>query len=247
MWSRAGLILLMGRVDEADHLFADSFAVGQAAGQPDAIVFYGYQAFEVALERGRFEDLDRQVIEELSQNAMPLLQAADMILRLEVGDRDRARKQLLRFADNGFGSVPVDPGWMRVTTLCAVAARDLGEIDVARALYDVLTPYASQLTACATVISGVVTHYLGILATVLRRFHEGHEYFAAAERSHAALRAPTWLARTRLEWARMLLTRRQPGDADRARELLGQALSAARELGLAKVERDAAALLGECP
>jgi hypothetical protein len=51
------------------------------------------------------------------------------------------------------------------------------------------------------------------------------------------------LARTRLEWARMLLTRRQPGDADRARELLGQALLTARELGLATVERRAVELL----
>jgi hypothetical protein len=41
----------------------------------------------------------------------------------------------------------------------------------------------------------------------------------------------------------MLLTRRQPGDADQARELLGQALDSARELGMAKVEGDSAALL----
>jgi hypothetical protein len=44
----------------------------------------------------------------------------------------------------------------------------------------------------------------------------------------------------------MLLTRRRPGDADRARELLGRALDTARSLGLAKVERDAVALLEDC-
>jgi hypothetical protein len=41
----------------------------------------------------------------------------------------------------------------------------------------------------------------------------------------------------------MLLARRQPGDVDRARELLGQALAAARELGLTNVERRAVELL----
>jgi hypothetical protein len=51
------------------------------------------------------------------------------------------------------------------------------------------------------------------------------------------------LAHTRLEWARMLLARRQPADAERARELLGQAMATARELGLAKIEREAAGLL----
>jgi hypothetical protein len=55
--------------------------------------------------------------------------------------------------------------------------------------------------------------------------------------------APTWLARTHLEWARMLLMRRQPGDVERARELLGQALATARELGLGTVERRAVELL----
>lgn len=52
-----------------------------------------------------------------------------------------------------------------------------------------------------------------------------------------------WLARTRLEHARMLLDRRQAGDADQARELLGQALATARELGSANVERRAVELL----
>jgi hypothetical protein len=56
--------------------------------------------------------------------------------------------------------------------------------------------------------------------------------------------APTWLARTRLEWARMLLTLRGAGDMERAQELLRQALTTARELGLGNVERRAMALLG---
>jgi hypothetical protein len=39
------------------------------------------------------------------------------------------------------------------------------------------------------------------------------------------------------------LTRRLPGDSERARELLGQALAAARELGLGNVERRGVELL----
>ncbi len=60
-------------------------------------------------------------------------------------------------------------------------------------------------------------------------------------------RAPHWLAATRLERARMLLDRRRPGDAERARELLGQALATARELGVVNVERRAVGLLSGCP
>jgi hypothetical protein len=41
----------------------------------------------------------------------------------------------------------------------------------------------------------------------------------------------------------MLLNRHGPGDAQRARELLGQALDVARQLGLANIERRAVQLL----
>ena len=86
-----------------------------------------------------------------------------------------------------------------------------------------------------------------MLGTVLHRFAEAEQHFSDAEAIHARIGAPTWRAHTRLEWARMLLVRRQPGDTDPARELLGQVLATSRELGLANVERDAVALLQECP
>jgi len=41
----------------------------------------------------------------------------------------------------------------------------------------------------------------------------------------------------------MLRARARPGDAERGRELLGQALAAARERGLATIERRAVHLL----
>jgi hypothetical protein len=50
-----------------------------------------------------------------------------------------------------------------------------------------------------------------------------------------------------MEHARMLLLRSRPGANERARDLLGQALATARDLGLAKVERDSVALLQDCP
>jgi hypothetical protein len=83
-----------------------------------------------------------------------------------------------------------------------------------------------------------------MLATTLGRFDEAETHFAAASATHSRMRAPTLMARTRLERARMLLGRRGAGDAERARELLQQALSTARELGLGNVERQTVGLLG---
>jgi hypothetical protein len=92
---------------------------------------------------------------------------------------------------------------------------------------------------------GSVAHYVGILEAVLGRFDDADASLADAEAAHARVPAPAWLARTRLERARILLARGGPGDSDRARELLGKALDAARRYGLSSVERSVTALLEE--
>jgi hypothetical protein len=108
-----------------------------------------------------------------------------------------------------------------------------------------LEPYADQLVVISLAggVTGSVAFYLGLLSTSVGDWQQAEAHFAAAATTHERIGAPTWLARTRLEWARMLLARRGDGDAKRARELLGQAHGTARELGLGNVERRAIALL----
>ena len=91
--------------------------------------------------------------------------------------------------------------------------------------------------------SGPVSHYLGGLATVLGRYEDAENYFtiaaALSEREGARFNA----ARTNLLWGRMLAARRAPGDAERARELLAIARTAAVANGYSNVEHRAAAAL----
>ena len=126
---------------------------------------------------------------------------------------------------------------------CAAVCAYLGDRARAQVLFDLLVPYASQIAFTAGGGLGAVAHYLAMLATTFGDFGEAESRFAVAATTHERIGAPTWFARTQLEWARMLLTRRQPGDAERAQELLDQALATARELGLANIERRAVRLL----
>jgi hypothetical protein len=82
-----------------------------------------------------------------------------------------------------------------------------------------------------------------VLATTSGDFAEAERHFADAAATHERIPAPIWLACTQLEWGRMLLTRRHPGDPDRARDLLGRALDTARHRGLANIERRVTQLL----
>src|SRR5205823_13658808 len=135
------------------------------------------------------------------------------------------------------------------TIECAWLCARLGRVDCVPVLRSRLEPYPGQLVAggFAGWIAGCVALYLGLLCTTVADWLEADAYFAAAAATHDRLRAPLFLGRTRLEWARMLLTRAEPGDGKRAGELLDQALDGARALGLSRMEREAAALRQRAP
>ena len=82
-----------------------------------------------------------------------------------------------------------------------------------------------------------------MLATTLGRFDDADARFASVSAVYERIGAPSWLGYTRIEWARMLLARRGPGDTAGAEDLLGQALTGAEQFGLPNVERRARALL----
>jgi hypothetical protein len=132
-----------------------------------------------------------------------------------------------------------------IAVYLSAAAVRLSAQEEATTLYTLLLPHAdtNAVDGGAVTFLGSYSHYLGMLAISLGQWDHAEKHLADAATVHRGMGARADLARTRLEWARMLLTRRQPGDADRARELLGQALLTARELGLATVERRAVELL----
>src|SRR5439155_18705023 len=110
------------------------------------------------------------------------------------------------------------PDVTRVLVISALAAMaaPLGATTQAHALYGLPAPHHDQLDTMAGTVAGAIVHYLGPLATVLGRLEEAEAHFVEAEQIHDRIGAPAWLARTHLEWARMLLVRRAPGDTQRA-------------------------------
>ncbi len=126
--------------------------------------------------------------------------------------------------------------------LAEICAR-LEDHEAAAMLLDCLTPHHAFIATHAGATAGPVAHYLGLLAATLHRHDEAETHYQEAADIEERIGAPAWLARTRLEWARMLLARNGPGDAERARILLSQALETAQKLGLGTIERRAVELL----
>jgi class 3 adenylate cyclase len=242
---RTARSLLAGRLEEAERLAQDALALGRSSGQPEALSFFVWQQAVVRFEQGRLEE----VLDPIRQAATdyPGVSSAKSLLALAYAELDRAdqaRTLYEELAAAEFTRLPMDAVWLRCLTDCARVCAFLGDTARAGALYRLLAPYRDQLPVFVVgTAGGSVHHYLGLLATTMGRFDDAEARFAAAAATHQRIQAPTWLARTRLEWARLLLTRHQPGDLERARELLGQAIAGARELGLGNLERNAVALL----
>jgi hypothetical protein len=70
----------------------------------------------------------------------------------------------------------------------------------------------------------------------MARWEQAEAHFEQALAMNARMGAMPWLARTQFQYAQMLLARRAPGDSERARILLGDALDIAMQFGMRSLE-----------
>jgi class 3 adenylate cyclase len=244
MWYRTGLVLVSGEIPEAERLAGRILEAGQRLGQPDASVYWAVHLFDVRRDQGRLAEFEADLsVVARDFPALTFHRAYLALLLCEIDEETRARPIFEEFAAD-FSALSLDVAWTRAMAALAEVCTHLADTTRAAELSTMLAPYADQLASAAGALGGSLAHHLGTLAGTLSRFDEAEAYFAAAAATHDRIKAPAWLARTRLEWARMLLAQGQPGAAERARDFLGQALATARQLGLATVERRAVALLG---
>jgi tetratricopeptide (TPR) repeat protein len=205
-------------------------------------MIFGVLRYQLRFEQGRLGELVDRRPRVLDAGGRRGTRAYLALAYCELDRIDEARRVFEPLTIR-IGELPVNIEQLELTTLSAAVCATLGDQPLAARLHNLLEPYAEQVVPNGAVWWGGVSHYLGLLATTLERYDEAEARFISAHTIHERIAAPTWLARTRLEWARMLLLRHQPGDRERARDLLGQAVETARELGLANVERKAADLL----
>jgi len=235
--------ILAGDLEEGERRVHAWFELGQATGQRDAPVFLAAHLFLVRFDQGRLAELEEPLAERVAAApGLPMLHSYLALLLCEVDRPDDARSHYEPLAVENF-ALPRDSTWILAIPLCAAVCAGLGDRARAPMLFEMLEPYADQFVFTAGGSLGAVAYYLAILASTSGDFDEAERRFADAAATHERIGAPTWLARTRLEWARMLITRGRPGDTEQARLLLGQALTTARELGLANIERRAVRLL----
>jgi tetratricopeptide (TPR) repeat protein len=249
VWStlarKATLLLGDGRLTDSEAAALEALSVGQAINNATATTAFGAQLFVVRWCQGRLGELTGmfKAIAEQSPN-VEMYQAALALIYSEAGQSSEAKELTDSVLAMGAGAIPEDGFWrIAMFGLSEVSTR-LRDRHASAACYEVIErhPYG-VVSAGNSVWLGAITRHLGQLATVLERWEDAQRHFDDALALNERMGHRPALAFTRRDYGNMLLQRDAPGDREKARALLQEALEAAREMGMAKVVEDCEALL----
>jgi predicted ATPase/class 3 adenylate cyclase len=230
---------IRGQFEECERLAQEALAIGQNLELPQVMGLFGTQMFTLHRELGRLNE-----VEPILRHFMQTTEGAKAwgpglaLIYAELGRTAEARAQFDQVAANDFADIPHDVNWLPCMTYLADVCNFLGDRARAALLYERLLPYkkVAVLMATGSACYGSASRYLGALATTMARWDEAEQYFQDASAMNSAMGARPWLAHTQYQYARMLLTRDEAGDSDRAARLLKDALATARELGMRSLE-----------
>jgi DNA-binding SARP family transcriptional activator/tetratricopeptide (TPR) repeat protein len=231
---QAELALLEGRFEDAEQHIARTVDLGERALVSDVIGSAATQTFAVRRAVGGLDesadDLARLAEERPSR---PLFRCLLAVIDIELGDRKRAQRTVSELSADEFAAVPRGTDWLLAIAMLIEVAVALADVEHAAVLYRLLEPYADLVVVDPHGFhTGSAARSLGMAAWTCGRFDEAEGHFLAALELNERIGARPWLADTQSAYAQMLLARNEPGDAERARELVESALGTYRELGM---------------
>ena len=238
----AGLRLLRGDLAAGERLAERAFQLGQEAGQPDALLFYGAHMFLLRTFQGRGEEIIALLEQSVQANpAVPALRAGLASSLCWLDRRAEAAVILERAASDRFEHVRPASDELTALVLYADAAAQTSDRPVARILYGLIQPTADQLAWNGVTGYGHTRLYLGLLAATLGEHEQADEHLAFACEFHETNDMPLWTARGLLGSAEALAGR---GDPAGAQEHATRALELSQQHGYGAFKRRAAALVG---
>jgi predicted ATPase/class 3 adenylate cyclase len=246
---RAMQASLEGRLRDVPVLIREGVREMQQMNPDNAINTGNTQGWNYCRLRGRLGDLEGATESAARRfREVPSYTAALAVANLAAGHIDQARAHFDELASRGFAGFAFDRNWTTLVCYLADACTGLEDGVRARELYELLEPY--QHLCAITSHSCIASDYVGSvhlrlanLATTMRRWQDAEHHYEAAVATDRRMRAGSWLARTQLDYAAMLLLRTNPGDSDRARPLLASALAFARAGGMEAIQVESERLL----
>ena len=230
----SALALLDGRLDAAEAMAGRALELSRSQGY-DGSGVYGIQMFGIRREQDRLAEL-APLVRALAAggSGSAVWRPGLCVLYAELGMHAEARRELAHLCVDGCAVVPRDALRLGALTYLADACSLLGDAEHAAMVYEQLRGFAGTVVQLGRMVAcyGVADRHLGMLAATMHDWERAELHFEAALRLNRRMQAVTWLAHTRYEYARMLLARRRPGDAERASDLLEHVHRTATRTGL---------------
>jgi tetratricopeptide (TPR) repeat protein len=248
----ATFAMLEGRLDEAENHAVRALDLGRRAGSPNAEQYFGIQMLSLARLRGTEEivlEPAKAFVERVP--GIPAWRAALASIYAALGREREAERELERLAARDFADLPRDANLLVACALSAETCLFLERRPPARVLYDILRPYASRSVVIAIGAGhlGVVSHYLGLLASLLGRADQADAWFADALGRYESMGARPFIARLLVDRAAAASSARARvhvhGRGDPVRAMLERGLGMAREIGLSRLVARAEEMLQE--
>ena len=228
--------LIDGRIDESDRLARRALEIGRIRPDSTSRQLYEVQIVLVRREQGRLAEIQPLGQRSARSRAIPYIRAMLAQYYCETGRRKEAQEEFEELARDNFCSVPPDFRWFGAMACLAECCTYLDDRDRAEILFRMLEPYESRNAAVGVYgYHGPFSYHLAMLATAMKDYKEAEKYFRGAIQRCLRGGGRLWLARTRTEYAAMLIARGDLNDREKATELLDMATLDADRLGLKAV------------
>jgi hypothetical protein len=237
--------LVAGDLDRAEQLVDTALQVGVAAGQPDAMLFYGAQLTALRSQQGRVHEIV-DVLSAASNAApgIPVLRAGLALLLAQVDQQDEARAILDRYVSSGLDhEIPESPLRMSALGTLGGAVGMVDHVDLALELIPCFEPYRDQIAFAGVAINGPIALMIASCARVIGDFTTAEAAFRQATEVVRRIDSPYWTAMTTLLWAQMRVERRAGDDLEVARASLAEVNAVAGRYGFAQLDQRAEELL----
>jgi len=195
--------------------------------------------------QGQVEDREQAILRYIENfPEIPSMRATLANLYFRLGRREDAQREFDQVAAHDFATLPRDTSWVVTMANLAYVCSYINDVRRAAILYDQLLPYAPRqcVIGGAAIGTGSILRFLGILATTLSRWEDAVSHFEGALLMNTRIGAIPFAALTQQEYGAMLLKRGEPGDREKAHQILDQALATGEEIGMQGLIRDVNAL-----
>lgn len=243
---QVGVLLATGQgeFDRAEALAEEADALTRFLSGSDMSGAYGVQLFTIRRLQGRLEEAAPalEAVARLGKEGATWRPAL-AVLRAELGRLEEAAADVRHLVADNLQAVPRDSLWWGALSYLADASVAVGDRDGAAVIHRELLPYQGLVVQVGNFLAahGAVDRYLAILAAFLGRPDDAVVAFEAALRLETRAAMPAWIVQTQAAYARFLTDHNDRQKTARAGELLDEAETGARRMGMRTVAADAAA------